>query len=85
MRPLARNGNGSWLRDVRAARSRGRVAVLNIRLPDGRAPTGKGELLGVRVFPPLMAKLDTWVAKQEDDPSRREAIRRLVEKGLKAK
>ena len=48
----------------------------------GPAPTGKGELLGVRVLPPLMAKLDSWIAKQDDAPSRPEAIRRLVEKGL---
>jgi len=32
-----------------------------------------------------MAKLDAWIAEQHDSPSRAEAIRRLVEIGLKAK
>jgi hypothetical protein len=48
----------------------------------GPTPTGKGELLGVRVLPPLIAKLDSWIAKQDDAPSRPEAIRRLVETAL---
>lgn len=48
----------------------------------GPAPTGKGQLVGVRVLPPLMAKLDGWIGKQDDSPTRPEAIRRLVEKGL---
>jgi hypothetical protein len=33
----------------------------------------------------FMATVDAWAAKQEDHPSRAEAIRRLVELGLKAK
>jgi hypothetical protein len=33
----------------------------------------------------LIASLDAWSADQEDQPSRAEAIRRLVELGLKAK
>jgi len=32
-----------------------------------------------------MATLDAWAARQDDTPSRSEAIRRLVELGLKAK
>jgi hypothetical protein len=32
-----------------------------------------------------MATLDAWSARQDDTPSRSEAIRRLVELGLKAK
>jgi hypothetical protein len=32
-----------------------------------------------------MASLDAWAAQQSDEPSRSEAIRRLVELGLKAK
>ena len=30
-------------------------------------------------------RFDDWVATQDDDPGRSEAIRRLVELGLKAK
>jgi hypothetical protein len=32
-----------------------------------------------------MATLDAWSARQDDAPTRSEAIRRLVELGLKAK
>ena len=32
-----------------------------------------------------MASLDQWAAKQDDEPSRSEAIRRLVELGLNVK
>jgi DNA-binding XRE family transcriptional regulator len=44
----------------------------------GPAPTGKGTLIGVRLQPPTLARLDDWVAMQEDRPSRPEAIRRLT-------
>jgi hypothetical protein len=36
----------------------------------------------VRVQPPLMAALDSWRALQGDEPSRPEAIRRIVERTL---
>lgn len=32
-----------------------------------------------------MAEVEAWAAKQEDTPGRSEAIRRLVELGLKVK
>jgi len=51
----------------------------------GPAPTGKGVLLGVRLQPPALAALDAWIDRQDDQPSRPEAIRRLVELGLKPK
>ena len=41
--------------------------------------------IGVRVDPDLLKRLDDWRRKQEDVPTRPEAIRRLVEVGLKAK
>jgi hypothetical protein len=44
----------------------------------GPAPTGKGTLIGVRLQPPTLARLDDWIAMQEDRPSRPEAIRRLT-------
>jgi hypothetical protein len=34
--------------------------------------------------PPQMAALDAWIAKQREPLTRPEAIRRLVEAGLKA-
>jgi hypothetical protein len=48
----------------------------------GPPATGKGELVGVRVQPDLMKKLDDWVKTQSDAPSRPEAIRRLLQRAL---
>ena len=48
--------------------------------------TGKGTLVGVRLLDEPLASLDAWIGKQrEPDLSRPEAIRRLIELGLKAK
>ena len=38
-----------------------------------------------RVSDEFMATLDAWSARQDDAPTRSEAIRRLVELGLKAR
>ena len=48
----------------------------------GPLPTGKGTLIGLRLQPGPLARVDLWAASQKDDPSRPEAIRRLVELGL---
>ena len=51
----------------------------------GPAPTGKTPLVALRVPAALSARLDHWMAAQSPpQPSRSEAIRRLVEKGLAA-
>jgi hypothetical protein len=50
----------------------------------GRPPVG-AILIGVRVPPAGVAELDAWIKKHAPDLSRPEAIRRLVEIGLKAK
>jgi hypothetical protein len=44
-----------------------------------------GDLVGVRVQPDIAKLIDDWRRQQDDLPSRPEAIRRLVELGLKAK
>jgi hypothetical protein len=51
----------------------------------GPAPTGKGVQVVVRLQPDPLSALDRWVAKQKDQPTRAEAIRRLVEFGLKVR
>lgn len=38
--------------------------------------------VGVRVPPAELADIDNWIAEQPDQPSRPEAIRRLVRKAL---
>ncbi|OYY84620.1 MAG: hypothetical protein B7Y61_08740 [Rhizobiales bacterium 35-66-30] len=48
----------------------------------GRPATGKDPLVGVRMPPDLVAKLDDWCAKQAPAPSRSAAIRAFVEAGL---
>jgi hypothetical protein len=50
----------------------------------GRPPTDSTPIL-VRVPPEVLEGIDSWIAKQTDDQTRPEAIRRLVEIGLKAK
>ncbi len=48
------------------------------RKKPGPKPTGVGELIGVRLLPELLAPLDAWAADQEGQPSRPEAIRRIL-------
>jgi hypothetical protein len=48
----------------------------------GAPPSGKGTLISLRFAPATLARVDRWAASQQDDPSRPEAIRRLVELAL---
>jgi Arc/MetJ-type ribon-helix-helix transcriptional regulator len=50
----------------------------------GRPATGKDPFVGVRLPVDLIDQIDTWAMDHESN-SRSEAIRRLVELGLKAK
>lgn len=50
----------------------------------GRPATGKEPFVGIRLPPSLIAEIEAWAAIQQV-PSRSQAIRRLVEIGLKAK
>jgi hypothetical protein len=63
----------------------GQTVLSQKRKKRGPAPTGKGELIGVRLQPAALSAVDAWIAGQDDHPSRPEAIRRLVERGLLAK
>jgi len=56
-----------------------------LRKKPGPPATGKGTLIGVRLQPPELAKVDGWAAGQEDHPSRPEAIRRLLDRALPAR
>ena len=56
-------------------------AIGNIR-KRGRPPTGAKPIM-VRVAPDQLARIATWIDEQPDKPSEPEAIRRLVEAGLK--
>jgi hypothetical protein len=51
----------------------------------GRPATGQGVQVGTRWPQGVIAAIDAWASRQDDAPGRTEAIRRLVELGLKAK
>jgi hypothetical protein len=51
----------------------------------GRPATGTSPTIGVRVPDDLTSRIDGWRAVQRPIPSRPEAIRQLVEIGLKKK
>jgi hypothetical protein len=51
----------------------------------GRPRTGITPMIGFRAETPLRAAIEKWAAHQPDYPKLSEAIRRLVEIGLKAK
>jgi Ribbon-helix-helix protein, copG family len=55
------------------------------RVGAGRPATGHDPSRTFRLSDEFMTALDAWAARQEDKPSRSEAIRRLVELGLKAR
>jgi len=41
--------------------------------------------LGARLPPALRSEIESWAKQQNDEPSRSEAIQRLIEFALKAK
>jgi hypothetical protein len=51
----------------------------------GRPATGRNPVTAIRLSMELRETVDKWAGKQDDQPGRSEAIRRLVEIGLRAK
>jgi hypothetical protein len=51
----------------------------------GRPATGKDPVRTMRLSDNFIANVDAWAAAQKDEPGRSEAIRRLVEIGLKVR
>ena len=56
-------------------------AIANIEKRRGRPATGAKPIM-VRLLPGQLGKLDAWREAQGDQPSRPEAIRRLVDRAL---
>jgi hypothetical protein len=50
----------------------------------GRPKTGITPMTGVRFRASVLAEIERWASQQEDKPTKAEAIRRLVEIGLKS-
>jgi hypothetical protein len=48
----------------------------------GPKPTGKGQLIGVRLQPDQLASLDAWIERQPDKPTRPEAVRAILREKL---
>jgi hypothetical protein len=51
----------------------------------GRPATGKDPITALRLPPDLTKSIEAWASDQDDEPNRSEAIRRLVELGLRTK
>ena len=51
----------------------------------GRPATGRDPAVTIRLPEDVLASVEHWAVTQEDQPSRSQAIRQLVELGLKAK
>lgn len=58
---------------------------VNVKRRGRPVTTGTGTVIGVRMLDDRLAAIDAWIAKRGEDIGRPEAIRRLVELGLKAK
>jgi hypothetical protein len=56
-----------------------------VRKRPGRPATGQDPVTAIRLSKELRETVDKWAASQDDEPGRSEAIRRLVELGLRGK
>ena len=50
----------------------------------GRPATGRDPMIGLRLAPEARAAVEAWAKRQPDRPSFSEAVRRLIELGLRA-
>jgi hypothetical protein len=58
------------------------VSVLQKKRGRGRPATGQVPVTAIRLSDELRTKVDAWALRQEDQPPRSEAIRRLIEQAL---
>lgn len=96
LRAAQRSGTSASLlpsASLRRAQDRLRVNAFLLRRRCGRRRTGVHPMRGVHMPPELEAKIASWIERQPEPtallsevegPSRSEAIRRLVERGLNA-
>ena len=59
------------------------ISVLQKKRGRGRPATGHDPVTAIRLSDELRASVDAWAERQKDKPSRSEAIRMLIERGLK--
>jgi len=60
-------------------------SIIDNQKKRGRPATGVVPMVGVRMTVEFQAAIHRWAEKQPDQPTMAEAVRRLVELGLKAK
>jgi hypothetical protein len=51
----------------------------------GRPPTGQDPIRTFRLSDEKVAEIEAWAARQPDKPSRSEALRRLIDLGMKTR
>jgi hypothetical protein len=73
---------GRLVSDIRVAMARQSLISKTPKKKPGPAPTGIGTPVLVRLHPQALAALDEWAAQQDDEPSRPEAIRRMIDQVL---
>jgi hypothetical protein len=61
------------------------ASITVVQKKRGRPATGQDPVTAIRLPAELRSAVDKWAARQRDKPARSEAIRRLVELGLKVK
>jgi hypothetical protein len=71
--------------DFRLYKNMGKSNKVIPKKKRGRPATGNDPVTALRLSRELTKAIENWAADQEDEPNRSEAIRRLVELGLKAK
>jgi hypothetical protein len=62
-----------------------RKSIAVVRKKRGRPATGQDPVSAIRLSLTLRAAIDNWAKQQPDQPSRSEAIRRLIEVALAGK
>jgi hypothetical protein len=62
-----------------------KAITVNKKVGRPKKKGGVHPVSAVRLPPEMSTAVDAWAARQDDEPGRSEAIRRLVELGLKAK
>lgn len=61
-----------------------REKVIQKRKP-GRPATGNDPMMAFRLSKEKVAEVEAWAARQPDKPSRSEALRRLIDLGMRGR
>ena len=62
---------------------RSTIAKRKLKGRTGRPPTGAQPMIGLRLSPAKRREVEQWASRQDDEPKFSEAVRRLLDMGLK--